>query len=72
MPDGLLLGPAPCPCTYAFKVMRFHLLPADPSLIRQVAVKHFAKFHDRPSIITVPENTYGRRILQTALALAAA
>ncbi|KAI7837525.1 hypothetical protein COHA_008661 [Chlorella ohadii] len=31
---------------------------SDPDLIRQVAVKQFAKFHDRPSIIAMPT---GRR-----------
>lgn len=32
---------------------------ADPDLIRQVAVKHFAKFHDRPSFVSFPSG-WGR------------
>lgn len=26
----------------------------DPDLIKAVAVKHFAKFHDRPAFVTMP------------------
>lgn len=34
----------------------------DPDLMRQVAVKHFAKFHDRPSFVPVPHNKNKRLV----------
>ncbi|PSC70657.1 cytochrome p450 [Micractinium conductrix] len=34
----------------------------DPDLIRQVAVKHFARFHDRPSFVSVPSSNNKRMV----------
>lgn len=48
---GQLLERPPCRDADVHGVLH---CPADPSLIRQVAVKHFVKFHDRPSIVAMP------------------
>ncbi|KAL4419504.1 hypothetical protein ABPG77_002290 [Micractinium sp. CCAP 211/92] len=35
---------------------------SDPELIRQVAVKHFVKFHDRPSLVSFPSGKNKRLV----------
>lgn len=58
-PPRSLRGPGAQTFIFVLHSFCTTLVPADPELIRQVAVKHFAKFHDRPSLVSFPSGWVG-------------